>query len=536
MARVMLEPTPVVRRRIWLWTLIGLIALVVVIVVATIAAVPLTSDALRHRMIETLSARLDADVAIGDLHWRVFPSLHASGSDLTLRRRRHSDARPLITIKSFTVDAYLAGIMRKRVAHMTVDGLEIAIPPGDSASPGATPSAGRGAKTSASAQQPLVEGIVIDTLDATNGQVLTIPKKKDKAPNVWAIHTLQMHDVGVGQAMPFQAAITNAIPPGEIDTKGTFGPWLPDTPGDTALAGSFTFGRADLSIFHGISGILAARGSFGGTLDRIDVNGETDTPDFTIKLGGHPFALHATYHTIVDGMNGDTILDRIDAAFLQSSLLAKGSVVDAPSGAHGRVVALDIAMDRARIEDVMFMAVKGAPPMQGALRLKTKFVLPPGETDVADRLRLDGDFAIARARFTNYDVQGKINELSRRGSGRSADQPKERVVSDFQGRFKLGDGRLALPALAFAVPGAVVELAGRYALKAETLDFQGRLLMDAKVSQTQTGIKSLLLKVVDPLFNKRGGGSSIPIRIRGKRSDPQFGIDMGRVFKRGDKS
>ena len=196
---------------------------------------------------------------------------------------------------------------------------------------------------------------------------------------------------------------------------------------------------------------------------------------------------------------------------------------------------LDIAMDRARIEDVMRMAVKGDPPMRGALKLKTKFVLPPGDADVVDKLRLDGDFSVARVRFTSFDVQGKINELSRRGRGR-ADQPADRVASDFQGRFRLGDGRLVLPSLTFAVPGAQVQLAGRYALKPETLDFQGQLLMDAKVSQTQTGFKSVLLKVVDPLFNRRGGGSAIPIHIRGRRSDPELGIDMRRVFRRGDKS
>ena len=38
---------------------------------------------LRRRMIETLSKRLDAEVAVGDLTWRVFPTLHASGSNLS---------------------------------------------------------------------------------------------------------------------------------------------------------------------------------------------------------------------------------------------------------------------------------------------------------------------------------------------------------------------------------------------------------------------------------------------------------------------
>jgi hypothetical protein len=58
--------------------------------------------------------------------------------------------------------------------------------------------------------------------------------------------------------------------------------------------------------------------------------------------------------------------------------------------------------------------------------------------------------------------------------------------------------------------------------------------MDAKISQTVTGFKSVLLKIVDPLFGKEGGGSSIPIKIEGTRNDPKFGLDMGRVFRRGD--
>jgi len=518
-------------RKVWVWTVVGIAAFLAVTAALVVAAVPLTSDALRHRMIDTLSSRLDADVAIGDLHWRVFPTLHASGSDLTIRRKRHADAKPLIAIKRFTVDAGVAGLLRRHVAHVALDGLDIEIPPGGDEQDASHELSNRAAADAGEFERT----VVIDTLDAADGQVATVPKQPNKAPKVWAIHALRLHNVGVQQAMPFEATLTNAIPPGEIDTRGTFGPWQPDDPGKTALEGDFTFARADLSIFHGISGILSAHGSFGGTLERIEVRGETETPDFSVRLGGHQFPLHAAYRTIVDGTNGDTRLERIDATFLESVLTARGSVVDAPAAVHGRIVSLDVAMDRARIEDVMQMAVKGAPPMRGGLRLTTKFVLPPGETDVADRLRLDGQFAIARARFTNFDVQSRIDELSRRSRGKP-DSAQDRVVSDFDGRFKLGDGRLSAPALSFSVPGARVELAGQYALRPETLDFRGRLLMDAKVSQTQTGVKSLLLKVVDPLFKRRGGGSVIPIHVRGPRSDPDFGIDVRRVFKRGDKS
>jgi len=78
-----------------------------------------------------------------------------------------------------------------------------------------------------------------------------------------------------------------------------------------------------------------------------------------------------------------------------------------------------------------------------------------------------------------------------------------------------------------------VQLAGQFALKPETLAFTGQLLMDAKVSQTVGGIKGLLLKVVDPLFKKDGGGSAIPIKIGGSVKEPSFGLDVRRVFKRG---
>jgi hypothetical protein len=86
----------------------------------------------------------------------------------------------------------------------------------------------------------------------------------------------------------------------------------------------------------------------------------------------------------------------------------------------------------------------------------------------------------------------------------------------------------------FAVPGAQVRLAGSYSLNHETLAFKGNLLLDAKISQTVTGWKSWLLKIADPLFRRDGGGSRIPIKIEGNRNDPKFGVDMGRVFKRGD--
>jgi hypothetical protein len=241
--------------------------------------------------------------------------------------------------------------------------------------------------------------------------------------------------------------------------------------------------------------------------------------------------LKTKYHAVVNGTNGDTALEEIDASFLDTSLVAKGGVFDV-KGAPGRRVTLDITIGKGRLEDVMRLAVNTPrPPMTGALQLNTKFELPPGDQDVVEKLQLDGRFAIMGGRFTNQDVQRKINELSRRASAKPLDEDPKRVTSDFSGRFILGGGMLTLQKLTFDVPGAVVQLDGRYGLRRGTLAFSGNLFMDAKLSQTTSGFKSLLLKVVDPLF-RRGGRTVVPIKVNGTRANPDFGLDVGRVFKR----
>ena len=54
--------------------------------------------------------------------------------------------------------------------------------------------------------------------------------------------------------------------------------------------------------------------------------------------------------------------------------------------------------------------------------------------------------------------------------------------------------------------------------------------MEASISETVTGLKSVLLKAIDPLFRHKGGGSEIPIRIGGTVGSPSFGLDTKRVF------
>jgi hypothetical protein len=197
------------------------------------------------------------------------------------------------------------------------------------------------------------------------------------------------------------------------------------------------------------------------------------------------------------------------------------------------MVKLDVAIEDGRLEDVLRMAVKTPrTPMTGVLDLTTTLIIRPGKNEVVDKMELDGRFAIKAGRFTDPGVQAKINDLSRRARGRTGEKQPAlvRVTSDFAGRFRLADARLALSSLTFDVPGAVVSLKGAYALRQETLAFAGELYMDAKISETIGGFKSLLLKVADPLFRKEGK-TVVPLKIEGTRNDPQFGLDMKRVLK-----
>lgn len=514
------------------WRMAGIAAAVVIggLVIGLASVVPFSSETARRRVIDVLAARLDAEVELRDLRLRLLPRFRAEGHGLSIRHKGRRDVPPMIAIERFSAEGNVLSVLRRHIARVVVKRLDIEIPPDRNrdGAPGNSPSPPLGHADS----HELARTFVIDELVSTEARLVIIPGESDKQPKVWTIHRLQMRAVSLDGSMPFVATLENAIPPGNIETSGSFGPWRSEEPGRTPLDGRFTFARADLGVFKGISGTLSAQGTFGGTLERLDIHGETDTPNFTVAAGGHPMPLHATYHAIVDGTNGNTLLDEVNASFLHTSLVAKGGVVGT-RGIDGRTVTLDVVMDRGRLEDVLRMAVKAAqPPMTGALKLRTTFVLPPGDRDVVQKLQLDGTFAIADARFVSPVVQTKINELSRRTRRRTPDQKTERVSSQFVGTFKLRNRQLAIPHVTFDVPGSAIRLSGSYGLASEQIDFSGTVYTDAKISEMTTGFKSLLLKPVDLIFRKKGGGSAIPIKITGTRTEPTFGLDKGRVFKR----
>ncbi len=507
-------------------------AVVLVLVVAGVgltwvaARVPFSSEILRARVIRALSDKLNADVELTNVSLRLLPRFEAKGEGLVVRQRGRGDVPPLFSVEALSVRADVVGLLRRHVAQVRLEGLRIQIPPGDEESNDANDTSGRRGPHLAGGRQ-----VVVDVLEAPGAKLIILPKRKNKAPKIWDLHELRITSVSANTAMPFAARLTNAVPPGEIASQGSFGPWHRDDPGHTPVRGQFTFDKADLGVFKGIDGTLSSTGTYEGSLDRILVRGETDTPDFTVTISGHKVPLKTTYLAVVDGTTGDTQLEEVNATFLNTSLTAKGGVFDV-EGVKGRRVTLNVTIDRGRVEDVLRLAVKTPrSPMSGALRLSTRFDLPPGDRDVVDKLKLNGGFAIEQGRFADPKVQQQVNTLSRRARGERPAGEARRVTSTFTGRFALHDGVLTLPSLTFDVPGAVVEVKGKYALRSQTVDFGGELVLDAKLSETTSGFKSLLLKIVDPLF-RRDGQTVVPITITGTPEHPSFGLDVKRVLTR----
>jgi len=370
--------------------------------------------------------------------------------------------------------------------------------------------------------------IMVDRFVCADTKIIVNSSHPAKAPLEFEISDLRMNDVGPGLPLRFNATVINPQPVGKIQSTGQFGPLDEQSPRDSAVSGTYSFTNADLGTLKGIGGILSSTGAYAGSLGRIEVTGQTETPDFQIA-SGHRVPLHTQFHAIVDGTDGDTYLDPVRATVLHSSFVANGEVVRMKN-AHGHDIELDVVMHKASIEDLLTLGVKTDPPIvTGAVEMRAKLSLLPGAADVANRLRLDGTFHISKGHFHNESVQHRIDSLSLRSQGKpklAQAHDEADVDSDLQGTFALRHGVLTFPLLHFQIPGTHANMTGQYSLDGNIFDFHGMLRLDAKLSQMTSGWKSILLKPVDPFFHKHGAGTEVPFKITGTHEEARFGLEF----------
>jgi hypothetical protein len=511
------------KRGVWGWLAISL--LIAVIALVTIGEVMMhrALPVLKSRVIETLSTRFNSRVEMDGFDVSLVKGLEVSGNGLRIYPQDEVVAAgatsPLISLRNFSFHADWMGLFAKpmHVGVVHVSGMAIQIPPKEMRA-----QAPKGQRHLGQIR------IVVDEIVFDDSNLVIGTLKPDKDPQDYELSHIVMRDVGLTKPWDYEATLVNAIPTGNIQAKGTFGPWNNDSPGDSTVTGHYTFDHADLNTIKGLGGLLSSVGDFTGQLNDIVVDGTTETPDFSLDTANHAMPLHTKFHAIVDGTNGDTYLQPVEARLGESNFTCIGKVINVKGKGH--IIDLDVNVPNGKIQNFLQLAVKTTPVvMTGRLTMKTKLHIPAGKESVTRKLALKGEFTLREIHFTNPEVEDKVDMLSLRAQGdpKDAKPGAEDVRSQMAGEFVKTDDKLSFSKLNYALPGATVALTGEYSLDGDRFEFDGKIRTDAKVSQmVASKWKSILLKPVDPFFKKDGAGAEIPVKVSGTKSAPKFGLDL----------
>jgi hypothetical protein len=542
------------RRHPWLVSIVGVLLLL--IAAATVTAFVLArriEPFLRARIIDGLSQHFHSRVELDTFHvtigntlrgewgiWaeghglRIWPPAEVEGVAVP---NPSSSGQPLFSLADFAFHAPLRYQPEKpiSISEVRLQGLELHLPP-------RSHFLHFDPQTNTGVPQQLQPGLLhvqfeLGSVSCTGAHLVLETSKPGKLPMEIFIRHFRVTNIQPNSTMHFEADLTNPRPVGIVHTQGTFGPWQVLDPGESPIAGDYTFDHANLGDFKGISGDLNSTGGYKGTLRNLTVDGQTDTPNFSLTHFGNTMDLQTRFHAIVDGTNGDTWLDPVNATLGHSHITAKGQVVrafatstDGTLHTIGHDIDLKIETDQGRIEDFLHLASHDATPLlTGSINLKSSLHIPPGQAPVHERMALKGHFTLDQAEFSSKKVQERIEELSLRGQGKPKEAksaPDSDIQSAMEGDFTISKGVIALPDLAFKVPGADIELEGDYKLDGGLLNFQGLAKMQATVSKMIGGWKGFLLKPADRFFKKDGAGTEVPIHVAGTYKQPEFGVDI----------
>jgi hypothetical protein len=271
--------------RVWVWVGIG--ALVVAVVAAAVFEILLSraEPILRARLVQSLSARFHSRVELGAFDVSLLRGFEVSGKDLSVYPYNVQSSTPMFSVRRFAFRTGYSSLVRSplHIGSVDVEGLRINLPPRSQRMPQ------RNQLPQLSKDHPSLGkvSVFVDQMECTDTVLTLGTDKPGKVPLQFVIQSLSLRSIGAGKPLDFTAVLTNPKPVGQIESRGYFGPWNTDQPGTTALGGTYSFHDADLGTIKGIGGILSSQGEYQGTLDKIVVDGKTDTPDFQVKISGH---------------------------------------------------------------------------------------------------------------------------------------------------------------------------------------------------------------------------------------------------------
>ncbi|MGA9511806.1 MAG: hypothetical protein WBV55_24505 [Candidatus Sulfotelmatobacter sp.] len=500
----------------------------------------------QSEVLQDLREASDSQLQVRTFHQTFFPSPGCILEGLVFRHNP-SAATPLITINKLTIQGSFLGLLAQRVSRITAEGMVVTVPP-----------FGTGKALHTTQSKITIAEIV------ANGSVIEFASKDPaNKPLRFDVQEAVLRNVGWGSPLTYRVKVHNPEPPGEVTAEGTFGVWNLTDASETPISGKYRFVDADLSVYQGITGKLSATGEFEGKLAHIDISGHTDTPDFEVTSGGHPVHLTTKFSAYVDATHGNTYLKQVDGDFWKTHVEARGSVATSANG-KGKTALIDLQTRRARIEDLLLLFVQAKrAPMSGDVAFQAHVELPPGEQKFLKKIKLRGNFGIGAGSFADSSTQKGVDELSAGARGEKnisneiqkddktgdkitgdkitkdgkhddhdhdnhdKDQPDpETVMTDLQGQVNVSNGTANFADLSFRVPGAHARVHGTYNLINYKIDLRGQMRVDSQISNTTTGAKAFLLKVMNPFFKKKPKGEVVPILIGGDYDHPRFGLDL----------
>lgn len=495
----------------------------------------------RQRVIANLQDDFHGTVTFAQFHTTVFPHPGCVAEGATLIRSGSSPAGspPFASAQKLIIRAHYWDFLLRPgyISHIELQGLQIHVPP-------------RGTMLATSGEQRPSTTRVGEVI--ANNAILEVARKTAK-PLRFEIHKLTLNSVSRKDGFSYDASFLNALPPGEIQSWGHFGPWNSDNPGQTPVSGTYKFEHAYLGVFQGIDGVMNSHDNFQGPLAKIETHGSVDIPDFKIRRAARSSPIDSRFDAFVDGLNGDVHLDHVETVIVKTNVLARGSVGEERSP-RGKITSLDLNVSQGRIQDVLRLFVKEPrSPIVGTISFRAHVTIPPEGRPFEQEVGLVGDFGIDESHFTKPGTQKKVNNLSERAEGKKteekekgekkgeedsdADDP-ERVVSNLRGHVVLKNGVATLTNISFSIPGAVAYVHGSFNVVNEKIDFHGVLKTQAEFSKVGgSGIKSVLLKPFNAIFKKKRTGAEIPIKMTGTYSHPEPGLEItgGKKGDKGDK-
>jgi len=479
---------------------IAAIVLVVVLCVAAAGIVllhhfwPFTKTSMRARLGESTAST----VMFGSFHEKYFPPGCIMENVVF---ERSNSGPPLIFIRRLTISSNIVGLMHHHISLLHAEGIHVTLGRSDFSA------------NKSSSRQTIVDKFVAD--DA----VLDVRRKAQ--PIRFVFHKLQLQNIGGSGPTKFAAVFDNPMPAGLIQTSGQFGPWKPSDRTGTPISGTYTLSNGDLAVFKSIGGMVSSDGKFNGTLKQIEVEGSTTTPEFEVAYTKHKLPLKTRFKAAVNPLNGEVILQSVEASYGRDQIEAHGRIGRQADGKHAAVI--ELTCDRGRIEDTFYPFIKSPKsPLIGNVAFQMHVVIPSGHERFVRKIELQSDFRIQDARFTNPRTQSRMSKISERPHQK---QPDNNTLADLSGNVRLVHGIAVFSKLSASDGDASAWFRGNYDLTSERVNMHGQLTTEASLGKTTSGIKAVFAKALQPLFRKGKHQKVVPVKISGTYHKPSFGLD-----------